>query len=633
MARNIGKIFETQNVATLLDEKELGMISMDAIRGYEGDLDSLSDWRTRNKEGLDLAMQKTEEKSFPFEGAANVMYPLISIASIQFASRAYPNLVPGWDIVKGKVVGKDAEGIKARQAHRVASYMNYQLNMEMTEWEEETDRLLSIIPILGCAFKETYFSPRLGRNVSTYCSPYDIVMNYKSKSLDTVPRITKKYVLYKNEVIERIRSGAFVDFDITNAEKTKEDDDRFTSDAYKPHVFYQQCTWLDLDGDGYSEPYILNIHADTNRVVRIAPSFSPNDISFNSKNQISKITAKKYYTKFSFMNSFDGSIYDLGFGSLLGPINHTVNTSINQLTDAGTINNCQGGFIGRNISLGRGQSGGALELGINEWLPVNYAGEDLRKNIVPLKEFMKEPSGVLFNLLGFMITAGEKLSSVSELLMGEQSVQNEPATTSLARIEQGLKVFGSIHKRLHKAFAQEFNILYDLNTLNLNAQNYYTVLDDDVAKQARVAQTDFDRSSCDITPVSNPEDVSNTQKMVKAQVLYGLKGQGFNDKEINKRFIEAMQVNNPEEILNAPEPPPDPKLVMEQEKLKIERQKLEFEMEKHRLEIAKVKSEIIKNLADAEAKEAGTQINQYKAQMDALMGMEKTANGNTPNEG
>ena len=616
MPRDIAKIFETPNVATLLDETELGTISQNAVRGYEGDEQSRSEWKERNKKGMELAMQIAEKKTFPFEGAANVKYPLLSISSIQFAARALPNIIPGWDIVRGKVIGEDSEGLKANRAKRVSTHMNFQLNEQMTEWESETDRLLTVLPIMGCGFKETYFSPNMGRNVSMFCQPNDIVMHYKAKSMETVPRITKLYTLYRNEIIERMRSGTFVDFDLHDAEKTKDNDQYDTNDAYKPHLFYMQHTWLDLDGDDYAEPYIVYIHADTEEVVRIVPRFKASGLEWNDRKQIKKITARNHYTKFTFLPSPDDSIYDWGFGSLLSPINETVNTTIDQLLDAGTINNCQGGFIGRNVTLGRGQTGGSMEIGINEWVPVNYSGDDLRKNIVPLKEFMKEPSGVLFNLLGFMVDAGQRLGAVNELMMGEQSIHNEPATTSLARIEEGMKVFSSIHKRLHRAFSKEYSLIFDLNSEYLNDREYYRILD--LEEQQSVGMDDYDRTECDVIPTSSPEDVSNSQKMVKAQMLYGLKGQGFNDKEIDKRFVEAMQLDNPDEILNAPEPPPDPKLVLESEKLELERSKFEFEMEKHRIDIAKTKSEIIKNIAEAEAKEMGPQLEIYKAEMQAL---------------
>jgi chaperonin GroES len=622
MPADLKQIFEVENVASILDDEKLAEISQNAVNGYESDESSREEWKKRNKEGMKLAMQLAAGKDFPFEGSANVMYPLISISSIQFASRAYPNLIPGWDIVRGKVIGKDEGNLKASKAARVETHMNYQLNEEMTEWEEETDRLLTVIPIMGCCFKETYFSKNQKRNVSLYCSPNDVVMHYDAKSMDTVPRITKRYNLYPNEIIERQRAKMFIEFEVGQAQKTKEENEEYSgNDTFKPHLFLQQHTWLDLDGDGYAEPYVLNIHYDTKKVVRIVPRYKLSDIQFDDRNRIQRIEARQHYTKFTFLHSPDGSIYDWGFGSLLGPINHTVNTTINQLLDSGTWNNTQAGFLGRNISLGRGKAQGELKFQPNEWKQVAYSGEDLRKNIVPLNEFMKEPSSVLFNLLGFMVNAGEKLSSVTELMMGEQTIQNEPATTSLARIEQGLKVFSSIHKRLHKSFGKEFKLLYELNAEYLQPANYYRILDEPETERVAM-RDDYDKSSCDIIPTATPEDISNAQKMVKAQILYSLKGQGFNDGEINKRFIEAMQFPDAQTILQSPgPPPPDPKLVLEAEKLDLERSKFEFEMMKYGMEMGKIQSEIIKNLATAEAAEVGPQLEQYKAQMQALVSM------------
>ena len=617
--RSIEKVFETQNVADLLDETELSKFSEDAVVGYESDDESRSEWKERNKQGMELAMQIYKKKDWPHENASNVMYPLLSIAAIQFSSRAYPNLVPGWDIVKGKVIGADPQSLKATAASRVETHMNYQLNEEMEEWEEETDKLLTVIPILGCCFKKTYFSGVHRRNMSVYSSPADIVMNYKAKSMLAVPRITEKYNLYPNEIKERILNDMFIDFDYGQAATNKDEDDQYTAnDDFRPHLFLEQHTWLDLDGDGYAEPYILNIHYDTRKVVRIYPRFDIKGVERNSKGKISRIKDKKFFTKFSFMPSPDGSIYDWGFGAMLSPINHVVNTSINQLTDAGTISNCQGGFLGKGINLGRGRGGGPIRLKINEWLPVTHTGDDLRKNIVPLPK--SEPSAVLFNLLGFMVNAGEKLSSVTELLMGEQTIHNEPATTSLARIEQGMKVFSAIHKRLHRSFGDEFKKLYQLNSEYLDFEYYYRILDKPEVTQ-QVFKQDYDKSTCDVIPTSSPEDVSNTQKLVKAQALMQILGQGFNDMEIKKRYIEALQIPDIGPILQTQQPPPDPKIVLDSEKLDLERSKFEFEMMKFKYEMAKIESEIIKNLAEAESKEVGIQIDQYKADMEALKAM------------
>ena len=630
MARDLIKIFGAMNVAGLLDDNELAAIGKQAIDGYQADRDSLSEWRERNTEGMELAMQIKGPKQVPFQNPANVMYPLISVASIQFSARAYPNLVPGYDIVKGKVIGADPNGEKATKAKRIETHMNWQLNEEMTEWEEETDRLLTVLPIMGCCFKETYFSMNFKRIVSRYISPTDLIMHYKAQDMETVPRITKKYRLYPNEIIERIRAGLFLYFDVVTQQsgETKDQDEVYTNtDEYRPHLFLEQHTWIDLDDDGYAEPYILNIHYDTKKVVRIVPRFVETDISWNDKKEIKRIQAHQHYTRFTFMHSPDGAIYGLGFGSLLAPINHTVNSAINQMLDSGTLNNARSGWIGKNLSFGASKTGGVVELPLQGFLPVPYSGDDLRRNIVMLNEFMQPPSAVMFSLLGFMVNAGEKLSSVTELLLGEQTIHNEPATTSLARIEQGLKVFSAIHKRVYDSFSKELRLLFALNGRYLEEKQYFTVLDEPDVQQG-INRSDYDKSSCDVIPTASPEDVSNAQKMIKAQALLGMVGQGFNDEEIKKRFIEALQIPNPGPILTAQPPPPDPKLVLQSEKLDLERDKFEFEMMKFGFEMARMQSEIILNLATAESKEIGLQLDQYKAQMQALVSLATKQQGN-----
>ncbi len=609
------------NLCTELDKEQLGEIGGDVLVGYNIDEESRSEWKSRNKEAMKLAMQVWEKKSAPFDHAANVKYPLLAIAAIQFQSRAYPNIIQGFNVVKGRVVGVDTDGQKASKASRITQHMNYQLMEQMTEWEENTDKLLTVLPILGCVFKESYFYPPFGRNFSEYISPNDLVLHYYAKSVESCPRITKKYYLYPNEIRERVVAKMYSDVEYGNAVTDKDDKEGQSSqDKMRPHLFLAQHTFLDLDGDDYKEPYIVTYHYDSQQVVRIVPRFDQDSIKLDERGKVAVIVPDLYFTKFGFIPSPDGSIMDIGFGSLLYPINSTVNTTINQLLDSGTWANSQSGFIGRGLNLGRGRGGGEIRIQPGEWKTVSATGDDLRKNLFSLPSH--EPSLVLFNLLGFMVNAGEKLSSVTELLMGDQSIQNEPATTSLARIEQGLKVFSAIHKRIFRSLRQEFKKLFILNSKFLPDTDYFNILDTNESKTA--FRTDYDYKSCDIVPVANPNEVSETQKLVKAQILFGMRGQGFNDAEINRRFLDAIGIDDVEKVLNNPEPPsPDPKILLEADKLNLETAKFEFEMTRYVDEQAKIHSEIIKNIAQAEAQEMGPQLNAYKIELQALLGMAK----------
>jgi len=615
------------NIASMLDDKVLGEISESVTTGYEIDEESRDQWKQKNRKAIELAEQVWEQKDYPYKNAANVKYPLISTASIQFAARAYPEFIKNPDVVRCLVIGNDPDGQKAARAQRIGQHMSYQCINEMEEWEQETDKLLTYLPIVGTAFKKTYFSSVLGRNVSEFRRAEDLVINYWAKSMETAPRMTDVLTLYPNEIEERIRSGLFINFDYGRPSSTLGDDrDLSSNDPDQPHVFLEQHTFYDLDNDGYKEPYIITFHKDTKEVVRIVARFN-NVIRPNKR--IVRIPAIQYFTKFPFMPSISGSIYDAGFGGLLGPINSTINTAINQLLDSGHLYTLNAGFLGKGIQLGRGRGGGVLEFSPGEWKQLLFSGDDLRKHIFPLP--VKEPSMVLYNLLGFMVNAGDRLSSVTEILTGEQSNEAERPTTTLARIEQGLKVFSSIHKRLFRSFKSEYKKLYALNRQYLEPMNYFRVLDDPMA----IPREDYDTEDLDVIPVADPNETTNTQKLIRGQIWMSMKGQGFNDMEINKRFAEAMQEPEPEKLLEAPPPPPDPKVLLDMEKLRLESDKFQFEMLKWQAEAderqAKVMSLIAKAeqaIANAESQESGQQLELYKAHLTALTEEFKVRYGN-----
>lgn len=619
MNETLQKYMTAKNVAIYLEDDVLSKIADDVKREYTIDDNSRGPWLKQMKEALKLAMLISNGKNFPHEYAADVKYPMIATASIQFASRCYPTIVKGTDVVKGKVIGKPTPEKTAR-AKRVSSFMSYQCLEEMEEWEDQLDTALTVLPILGCVFKKTYFNPVLGRNVSEYRSPENVVINYFAKSVETAPRISDTIEFYPNEIREFQLSGVFRDIDYGKATKTIKDQDT-SDDPDMAHVFIEQHKWLDLDGDGLKEPYVVTVHYDSQKVARIVARFKGDGIKAKEDGTILKIVPEQYFTQYSFMPSPDGGIYRMGFGSLMFAMNETVNTTINQLLDAGTQNNAQCGLIGRGLTIGRGRGGGTQVFKPGEWKTVQHTGDDIRKNIFPLPT--TQPSAVLFNLLGFMVTAGEKVSSVSEVLTGDQSIQNEPATTTLARIEQGLKVFSAIYKRVYRGMKSEFKKLFRLNYLYLDPQVYFTVLDEEDPK--KVFRKDFDSSDVDIIPVSDPSEISDTQSLLKSDILMGFLGRGLNDDIIIRRRLESLNIENIDEIMpeGGYQPPPDPKITLEQEKLTIEHAKLAFEVKQWPMKVVEIQSKVIKNLAEAESKELGPQLEKYKADMNVLMAKEK----------
>jgi len=414
------------NIADGMDEQELALIGRGVVEGYKRDLDTRSEWEERLEESLKLAAQVTEAKSFPWEGAANVKYPLLTTAALQFASRAYPALVPGPNLVKGRVIGFDEDGSKMEKAIRIGKHMSYQLMEEMEDWEEDMDKLCIIIPIVGCAFKKTYYSPLKDQNISELVLAQDLIVDYYAKSLEDATRITHRLYFTERDVVERQLSGAYLRADLSPASAPDTDDahdeinglNQSEDDDSTPYTILEQHGYLDLDEDGYSEPYIITVELESEKVLRIVPRFDAEGI-VNVEGQVVKINPVHYFTKFSFIPNPDGGFYDIGFGTLLGPINNTIDSSINQLLDAGTLSNLPSGFLGRGIRL----KGGNYRFTPGEWKFVNSTGDDLRKGIVPLP--VNAPDAVVFQLLGLMIQSGERLSSTVDSMVGENPGQNQ----------------------------------------------------------------------------------------------------------------------------------------------------------------------------------------------------------------
>ena len=454
------------NIAEQIDEDTLKDMGKSVYDWYEMDENSRAEWMDKYEDYMKLATQVSSNKNFPWPDAANVKYPLLTISALQFAARAYQSLIPNNKVVKTRVIGKDLDGSKAARARRVSNYMSYQLLEEMDTWEDEMDRTCLILPIIGNVFKKTYWDGT--KMVSTLVLPKDLCVDYYASSLEDANRKTHKLYYYPNEVTRQVRMGHFLDVDLPEVSNTYEgnhseaEDELLgitppSNDEDSPHEFLEcHCNW-DLDQDGYEEPYVITVHKDTKRVVRVAARYDQTGIDTNEKGEIISIKPVEYFTNYVFINDPNSGVYGMGFGNLLGPLNEAANTLINQLIDSGTLDNLQSGFLAKGIKIPNGNS----PLKPGEWRYVNTIGDDLRKGIVPLPT--KQPSTVLFQLLGMMISSGQQLSSVTDLMTGENPGQNQPWSTTSEVLRQGLQVFSSIYKRIHRAMKREFKKIYRLN--------------------------------------------------------------------------------------------------------------------------------------------------------------------------
>jgi chaperonin GroES len=508
-------------------------------------------------------------------------------------------------------------GAKRARGDRVSRHMSYQLTEEMEDWEEQTDKMLHIIPIVGCAFRKVWFDPHLDRNRSEVVQAKDLVVNYSARSLETAPRITHEgpaQALYPYEIVERERMGLWLHIEMGPA--ASEDGKHQADDEDAPHQFLEQHRYLDLDDDGYQEPYIVTVHKETRRVVRIVARYDAESILQNDKGEVAKIDADHYFIKYPFIPSPDGAFYDVGFGTLLNPINESVNTTLNQMLDAGHLQNTGGGFIGKGLRL----KSGPVRFRPGEWKPVDVQGGNVKENVVPLP--FPGASQTLFQLLGLLIEAGRDITSVKDVMTGGEGPKNEAASRTLARIEQGMKVFTAIYKRLYRAWKKELKLLFLLNSRYLNPETYFTFQDDPEA----IGPEDYNSEDMDIVPVADPAVITDMQRMARGEFLMQfLDDAYFDPREMRERILASVSVDDIDRLLIKGEPPPDPSLLaevdkidIEKKKLELERSRLDLEADKVLMEITKMESEVILNLAKAEGEEEGPQMAEYKNMADVI---------------
>jgi chaperonin GroES len=446
-------------------------------------------------------------------------------------------------------------------------------------------------------FKKTYWDTIKEVNCSHIVLPTNLIVNYWAKSLRDAERISEVLEINQRVMKERQQSGIWLesvelgDPSLAEALERSNESSPAQADSTTPYIFIEQHTYLDLDDDGYKEPYIVTFHKATSKVVRIVARYDDKTTYFTEDGDISKIEPIQYYTKFGFVPNPDGGFYDIGFGILLGPLNESVNTLINQLVDAGTLNNLQNGFIGKGLRLRMGET----RFSPGEWKVVNSTGDDLKKQIVPMPS--KEPSKVLFELMGALITSGKELASVAEIFVGKMPGQNTPATTTMASIEQGMKVFTAVYKRLYRSLSEEFAKLYRLNGLYLNPNTYVELVDTDVGPD------DFKGETHRIMPGADPTAVSQTEKLMKAQGLMEMMAQGMplDPLKVMIRILEAQEQPNwqeliPPQIMESGQipPKPDPKMQEMQMKGQLEQQKAQGQ-----LQALAAKTEIEKSSAQA----------------------------------
>lgn len=627
------------DISDLLDNGTITRLGVEAVRQFNMDSGTRSDWLEHATKYLDLAAQESgdDEREPIWENAANINYPILSTASGQFLARSEPELIKGDKVVGVKVFSpptqkpdpieaakagpqpaNDQEAQQAAQAlqqaqqkaqqvsalaaarnaraERIKHYMNWLIFYRMDDWEGETGLLLLQTSIIGKGFKKVY----MGQDglKSDFLSSTCLTVANSTKSIFTCPRITHDFEVYPYEIENRRRDGTYRDIELP----------RVSEDPEMPRKFIEQHRLDDLDGDGLAEPYIVTVDIETQQLMRVEPAYTQDDIIVNEQTgKVMRINRWLPFPEFTFLPDPRGHFYAIGLGSLLDSITDTVDTFINQMVDAGTAQIAGGGLIAGGLRLQGSGQGGSVFLRPGEYQTASINADDIRKAV--WERTVPQASPVAFQMLEMLLAAAKDIASVKDVITGE-SPATAPVGTTLALQNQALQVFSSIYKRIYRGFKQEFQLMYQClkrYPTDRERQEYQELTGGDFDQ-------DFSGDGTDIQPVADPTVVSKMQKIAKYQTVMQLAEspvgmaagmtQSGPAQEFVKDFLDVIDMDRPERFV-APVPP-NPELVAKANLMQAQAQKMGADTEKAAADATKTQAETAEIGADIRQTHAET---------------------------
>ena len=538
-----------RNLAAEMDDRALGRLSAQLVSDYKRDKVSRGDWEQAYTQGLDLLGFKYVNNTRPFQGASGVTHPLLSEAVTQFQAQAYKELLPSDGPVRTSIIGADTPEV-TQQAERVQDFMNYMLMEQMEEYTPDTDQLLFYLPLAGSAFKKIYYDEIKQRAVAKFVPAEDLIVPYYATDLKDCERITHLVKMSENDVLKQQKAGFYLDVELVpkQPEKSPIQDKLNELEGVKPagEKEYQynilemhvDCNLNEFIEDNpekeVKKPYIISIDEGSGKVLSIYRNYNEDDDTE---------ARKEYFVHYKFLPGL--GFYGFGLIHMIGGLSRSATQALRQLLDAGTLANLPAGFKSRGIRIRDDDQ--PFQPG--EFRDVDAPGGNIKDQFQILP--FKEPSGTLFQLLGFVVQAGQRFASIADMQMGEDA-QNRAVGTTIALLERGSRVMSAIHKRCYYAMRQEFRLLAKVFADYLPPVYPYAVTNAD----RFVKLQDFD-DRVDVIPVADPNIFSMSQRVTLANEnlkIAASNPQMHNLREAYRRVYEALGTKNIDAILK-PTPP------------------------------------------------------------------------------
>mgnify|MGYP003630328106 FL=1 len=541
----------SSNLAEVVDDEELRTIAVDLIGKFNADKSSRGDWEQTYREGLDNLGLEIEDRTTPWAGACGVFHPMLFEAVVRFQSQTIQEIMPAKGPVKTQVWGLSTKE-REDQAKRVQDYMNFQLLEVMTEYRPETEKLLFSLPLAGSAFRKIYFDPSLNRPTSMFVPAEDFVVSYNESDLDQAERYTHVMNRSTNQIRKLQVSGFYKDVELSASYI----EDNPITDKYqeiggvKPsydkderHQLLEMHVDLDLpgfeDGDGVALPYVITIEKGSSTILSIYRNWSEDDENREKK---------QHFVHYGYVPGI--GFYNLGLIHMIGGLAKSATSLLRQLVDAGTLSNLPGGLKTRGLRI----KGDDTPIMPGEFRDVDVPGGVIRDNITFLP--YKEPSSVLYQLLGNIVEEGRRFASMADLKVADMN-QEAPVGTTLAIMERAMKVQSAIQARIHASLKQEYKIL---------ARIIYEFTDPDYPYETGAAEgiklEDFD-DRVDIIPVSDPNASSMAQRIMQYQAALQLAAQAPNLYDLpllHRQMMELIGIPNADKVVPMTDevPPKDP---------------------------------------------------------------------------
>ena len=532
------------NLAEHIGDSELTALASELVEAYEGDERSRSQWKKTYLNGLDLLGLKIEKRTEPWDGACGVFHPLLTDSVVRFQAQTIQEIFPARGPVKASIVGKVTTE-KTAQAERVVNYMNYLSTKVMKEYRGETERLLFALPIAGSAFRKVYYDPTLGRACSMYVPAEDFCVEYGTSDLSICPRATHVMRKTENDVRKLQISGFYRDIDLddsaieeTEIEKKKNQLMGSESDTERDSAYRLLEMHVEVDLAGFEDqqggedtrialPYVITIDKSSMQILSIYRNWLKAD---------PKKLKRDHFAHYMYLPGL--GFYGFGLVHMIGGLTQSATAILRQLVDAGTIANLPGGLKTRGLRI----KGDDSPIKPGEFRDVDVQAGTIGANITFLP--YKEPSSVLYQLLGDLVAEGRRFASAADMKASDMNGE-APVGTTLAILEREMKVLTAVQARIHAAMGQELMILAGI-IKDFGPERYPYETDED----AVVAQ-DFDER-IDIIPVSDPNAGTMAQRIMQWQAVLQLSQSApeiYDKAQMHRKMISVLGIDNAKEIV------------------------------------------------------------------------------------